>query len=32
MKFRIQTVARLLVAVLLVMSALTEGVWCAAQA
>jgi hypothetical protein len=31
MKFRIQTVARLLVAVLLVICALTEGVWCAAQ-
>ena len=31
MKFIIQTVARLFVAVLLIISALTEGVWCAAQ-
>src|SRR5579864_5739895 len=32
MKFRMQTVARPLFAVLLVMCALMEGVWCAAQA
>ena len=32
MKFRIGTVARLLFAVLLVICALTEGIWCADQA